>query len=176
VNPFEPRLLICGAGELDRHKPRRRVTHWISIANPGAPSPKPSWFAGERLQLWFGDVVSEADARRGRTQAPTVEDVRHGVEFFRTAWQSGESLVLISCDYGASRSPALAYVCIADQLGPGRESEALSVVLKIGPDAAPNRLVVELGDTLLERKGALLKPLLELYSEINEEISKSIGF
>jgi predicted protein tyrosine phosphatase len=171
MNTFSHRILICGSEELERQR-AREFTHWIGIANPGASCPKPTGFTGLHLQLWFGDVISEADAQQCRTKAPRTLDIQHGVEFFRAACASGESKVLFSCDYGASRSPALAYVCLADQLGVGRESEALDQILTIRPNAVPNRLVVQLGDSLLGRQGTLLVPLRELYRRINEEISK----
>jgi len=144
----------------------------ISIANPGSSCLKPAGFVGEQLQLWFGDVISEADAQQCRTKAPTIQDIRKAVEFFRSARRLPEAKILVCCDYGASRSPALAYVCVADHLGNGWESEALALVLEIRPNAVPNRLVVELGDAFLGRHGALLQPLKQFYSRLNEEISR----
>jgi predicted protein tyrosine phosphatase len=76
------------------------------------------------------------------------------------------SKILVSCDYGASRSPALTYVIIADALGQGREKEALKLVLKIRPEAMPNSMVVLLGDELLERSGALMEALREFNAEL----------
>jgi predicted protein tyrosine phosphatase len=171
MNECRDHLFICGRDELPR-RTKSEFTHLITIANPGTSCPKPTGFHGPHLQLWFGDVVSEADARQCRTKAPTTRDVQEGMEFFRTARVSPISKVLFSCDYGASRSPALAYVCLADQLGVGRESEALDLILNIRPNAVPNRLVVQLADSFLGRKGGLLAPLKQLYSKINEEISK----
>jgi predicted protein tyrosine phosphatase len=101
-----------------------------------------------------------------------MDDLRSAVGFARSAWSLSPSKILVSCDYGASRSPALAYVLVADQLGPGREPEALDVTLQIRPDAVPNRLVVKLGDMLLGREGNLVKALSGLYTKLNEEISK----
>jgi hypothetical protein len=72
------RLWIVGADEVDGQ--RGRVSHLISIANPGAASAKPAWFRGAHLQLWFGDVSSEADAAACRTKAATTEDVRNALE------------------------------------------------------------------------------------------------
>src|SRR5689334_5575730 len=66
-----------------------------------------------------------------------------------------ESKILVSCDQGASRSPALAYVFIADQYGMGRETEAFNL---------------RLGDTFLKRGGALLSPLKAFYARINAEL------
>ncbi len=71
-----------------------------------------------------------------------------------------------SCDYGASRSPAIALIILADRLGPGQEQKALQQVLDVRPDAIPNNLVVELGDNLLHRNGALRRSLDDLYEEV----------
>src|SRR5215475_14026078 len=114
--PFHERLFVCSADELERFK-TRHISHLLTISNPGAPPPQPHWFSGEHLQLWFGDVVSEADAQKCRTKAPVMDDLRCAADFFRTAWSLSPSKILVSCDYGASRSPALAYVFVADQLG-----------------------------------------------------------
>jgi len=142
----------------------------VSIADPRAAPSKPTWFKGAHLQLWFGDVISEVDAKRCKTSAPSIEDVQRAVEFFRDAWLARESNILVSCDQGASRSPALAYLFIADQLGPGREAEAFSLMLDIRSVAVPNGLVVRLGDTFLRRNGALLAPLKAFYAKINAEL------
>ena len=108
----------------------------------------------------------------GAVKCRECEDVRRGVEIFRSVWKSADSRVLVSCDYGASRSPALAYVCVADQLGPNHVSEALSLIMKIRPGAVPNKLVTEFGDVVLERKGALLKPLNKFDRYLNEELKQ----
>jgi predicted protein tyrosine phosphatase len=142
----------------------------VSIANPGGRIAQINWFTGEHLVLFFGDVVSEADAAQCKTQAPTLKDIRHAVEFISKAWRIKTANVLIHCDYGASRSPALAYVALAKELGPGMEEKALQTILQIQPDAVPNNLVIQLGDFLLERQGALIRPLKKMYDDLNDEI------
>jgi predicted protein tyrosine phosphatase len=142
----------------------------VNITNPGAAVSTPSWFKGAHLPLQFGDVVSEADAERWKTRAPNGEDVRQALEFFRDACSAADSRVLISCDYGASRSPALAYVLMADQFGPGREAEAFRLIVEIRPTTVPNGLIVRLGDAHLMRGGALLAPLMEFYETLNAEL------
>jgi len=119
---------------------------------------------------FFGDVASEADAKTWMTTPPTAEDIRRAIEFFRAACNVPGSKLLVSCDYGASRSPALAYLFIADQFGPGREGEAFGLMLSLRPGAVPNRLVVRLGDAFLNRRGALVQPLKELYAKLNAEL------
>ena len=167
MNPFPQRLFISGAAERSLF---RGISHLITVANPGAVQEKPDWFQGEHLPLWFGDVTSTADARRRKTEAPTLDQIQSAVEFFREAWGRPDSRILVSCNYGVSRSPALAYLFIADCLGAGREAEAFKRMLEIHSIALPNRLVVRLGDAFLGRRGALLPPLKKLYAEINEEL------
>ena len=124
------------------------------------------------MQLWFGDVTSEADAKRCHTKAPTIRDVQDALAFFRESYLHPSFKILVSCEYGASRSPALAYVLLADKGGAGNEPKAFQHLMAIRPTAVPNSLVVKLGDIVLDRRGALLKPLKEFYSELNKEISK----
>jgi len=173
MDHFQKRLFICGSVEkLDFQS--RQITHIICIANPGASPAAPPWFNGASLQFWFGDVCSEADARECKTRAPDIEDIRRSLEFFRAAWDCEDSKIMVTCDYGASRSPALAYIFIADQLGAGREEEAFGLTLQIRPEAVPNGLVVRIGDAFLERNGALLRPLKQFYNKLNFELFKQI--
>lgn len=162
------RLWICGAEEVDHFKDRQ-LTHLITITNPGACS-TPAWFKGEQLQFSFGDVVSEQDARQYRTKAASSDDIRQAIVFCRVARQLGAVRLLVSCDYGASRSPALAYVLQADHFGPGREAEALREIIAIRPEAVPNLLVVKLGDQLMARQGALMEPLQDYFAMIEASI------
>lgn len=165
------RLIICGVDEVSNYC-RHNITHIVSIVNPGTSPVETEWFSGERLVLYFGDVVSAADAAQFHTQAPTLEDLRMAVEFISQAWQKETAKVLVQCDYGASRSPALAYVALANDFGPGHEEEAFRTTLECQPDAVPNLLVVQLGDVLLKRQGSLTIPLKKMNHALNEEINQ----
>ena len=63
--------------------------------------------------------------------------------------------VLIHCRQGKSRSAAIALMGIADELGRGREAEAVNMLDDLRNIATPNPLIVNLADTILERGGAL---------------------
>lgn len=127
MNILEDRLIICGLDEVpDYHS--HHITHMLSVANPGARIVRPAWFSGEYLELYFGDVNSESDAAQCRTIAPSGEDVRRAIDFIVQAWRISTSKVLVHCDYGASRSPAIAYVALAKELGPGFEGKALKII------------------------------------------------
>jgi len=169
VNDIQDRLVICGVDEVSNYRDHD-ITHMVSIANPRTLIVRPAWFTGEYIELYFGDVVSESDAARCNTVAPTLDDVTRGVDFMRHAWSVSGSTILVHCDYGASRSPALAYVALSNECGAGSEEMALKMILSIRPDAVPNKMVVQLGDKLLQRNGALLKPVIELYGQIAEEL------
>jgi len=169
---FQERLFICGRAERDDYR-SRGISHVVGIANPGAPPFSTPWFNGSHLQLWFGDVTSKADAALWKTSAPIIQDVQQALEFVRIAWSVRKSKVLVTCDYGASRSPALGYLFIADQLGVGREAEALSLMRTIRPHTIPNGMRVRLGDTFLKRRGKLIRPLKDLFFDINTKLPQS---
>ncbi|MCH6206298.1 dual specificity protein phosphatase family protein [Brucella ciceri] len=65
--------------------------------------------------------------------------------------------LLIHCHAGRCRSPAIALLCIAWELGAGRENEAVEQVLSIVPSAALNLHVLQLADDLLNRHGDLVR-------------------
>ena len=151
------------------------ATHLLSIANPGAQIERPTWFSGKHLCLFFGDVVSETDARQCGTTAAELEHVAKALEFSRQAWRSTAGKLIVHCEYGASRSPGMAYVLMADRLGCGHETEALNIVLALRPNALPNKLVVEVGDRFLNRGGELVKPLRAFYAQVNRELQACFG-
>jgi predicted protein tyrosine phosphatase len=160
------KLHICGVEKLEGCS-SLQITQMIRITNPGANISVPSWFKGECLHLSFGDVISAADAAAYNTKAPDTDDIYKALNFARGAWRNNNSRLLVSCDYGASRSPALAYVLLADRLGAGNEHKAFNSIIDIRPEAVPNDMVVRLGDKILGRNGKLRQPLIEFYDEVN---------
>lgn len=169
VHPLQQRLSICSFAERQEYQ-THGISHLVTISNPGSDSARPAWFGGDYLELQFGDVISEADARQCRTIAPQIDHVRCALNFVREATRGEDSRILVSCDYGASRSTALAYLFLADQLGAGHEAEAFNLMLDLRPIAVPNGLVVRLGDTFLNRGGALLAPLKDFNAKLYSEL------
>jgi predicted protein tyrosine phosphatase len=162
---ISPELNICAVDEVDNFV-NHSVTHLISIRNPGSPSGCPSWFKGSFLDLFFGDVVSTLDAQNCKTLPPTSDHIREAIHFSSAAFNSTLAKTLIFCDYGASRSPALAYVILAAHAGPGHEIECFQRIISIRPDAVPNLYVIRLGDSYLSRRGALLDPCQKYVKEL----------
>lgn len=87
---------------------------------------------------------------------PTSELVAQGLAFAR----SHPGRLLINCHAGKARSTALGYAILCDRLGPGREREALELLLAVRPVAAPNILIVRYADTLLNRGGRMEAEIL----------------
>jgi len=133
----------------------------VRISNPGSDLVRPSWFAGKELQLKFGDVFSIRDAEQFNSSPPTLEDLGSAIDFFTKSRNDPSFKILFHCDQGASRSPAVALVCLAAALGAGKESKALEEVFSVRPEAIPNQYVVRLGDELLSRNGRLVHALAE---------------
>lgn len=97
--------------------------------------------ARSHLVLRFDDV----EEPREKLRTPTQDQIAQALEFAR-----GKDKLLVSCRAGRGRSVALAYVITCRERG---VADALKVL-----DATrhrPNRLVVSLGDTLLDGLGIL---------------------
>jgi predicted protein tyrosine phosphatase len=156
--PFQ--LTICGIGELGLHC-EGRVTHVLSILDPG--SPEPEAFAAfdphHRLELRFHDVI---DAGAGWI-APEREDVERLLAFGRELTPSRETHLLVHCHAGVSRSTAAATLILA-QTRPDRPAEqALLTVVRQRPRAWPNLRILELGDALLGRRGEIIGAARAVY-------------
>lgn len=147
---------ICGykdvLGELDR----RRHDLVISIEHPGATpdfglSPDIAAHGHDvpqhKLIFWDNDVADLPDMCTADIAASALEILRGA---------RGKS-ILIHCRGGQSRSTAIALLGVADELGAGREEEAVAYIDRIRDICTPNPLVVRLADDLLQRDGALVR-------------------
>lgn len=102
----------------------------------------------KQVVLRFDDVDFDDRLSSPATPGQVAEAIVFARGFTR-------SRLLVHCNAGLCRSPALALAIIADRMGRGREQEAVDALALIRPGAAPNLLVVEVADMLLGRDGAL---------------------
>ena len=107
------------------------------------------------LVLRFDDVGVPAF---GRQAGPTDDDAARVLEFARgLRARPLAAKVAIHCEAGRSRSAAIALGVLADELGPGAEADAVSMLLGLDVEGkvCPNPLLVRLLDSRLWRYGAL---------------------
>lgn len=113
------------------------------------------------LPLRFDDIGVPAF---GPYVGPTMEDVASAIEFARSVrMRAPDGTLAVHCEIGVSRSAALALAAIADELGPGREGDAVAWLLRDDADGRfqPNSLIVSLADAALFRYGAIDAALAE---------------
>jgi predicted protein tyrosine phosphatase len=161
--PF--RITVCGIEELGGHC-EAGVSHVLSILDPEWPVPEAFGSYGEhaRLELRFHDVIEEAAA--AGTVPPQADHVARLLAFGRDLLAeeaAAEAHLLVHCHAGVSRSTAAMALILAQAL-PGVAAEAIvAEVVRIRPQAWPNLRLIELGDAMLRREGALVAAVCGLY-------------
>jgi predicted protein tyrosine phosphatase len=148
-------LTICGVRELPEQE-GKRWTHVISIWEKDLEGDrscrellKTIAPRADLLFSFFGDTTVP-----GHPHAPRLQDVKRILTF--TSQLPERAKVLVHCRGGVSRSTAIAYSILFQHSKPGMEMENLLHVQCLREWAAPNRLVTELADKALNRKGRML--------------------
>jgi predicted protein tyrosine phosphatase len=149
--PFQ--LTICGIDELCLHC-EGRVTHVLSILDPGCPDPEAfsAFDPHQRLELRFHDVI---DAEPGWI-APEQRDIERMLVFGRELTKGRDNHLLVHCHAGVSRSTAAATLVLAQSRPDRPAEEVLLAVVRHRPRAWPNLRILELGDALLGRQGEIV--------------------
>ena len=137
-------LVICGLHEIDGTLDER-VTHVLSILDPGTPEPAKfaELPADQLLRLRFHDVIEEDQPL---TEAPSPMHIEAILKFGADAARAHHR-ILIHCHMGISRSTAAAVMLLAKE---GRDPEAaVAHVTALRPIAWPNLRMIELADAHL---------------------------
>lgn len=175
MNPLPYRLFICGKSEVHGFA-GSRLTHLLSIEDPGTPKATPMWFHGVHEQIHFNDAENDRDVAIYGGKLPcrqTVQAiVKFGDECLRRSKASEPVTAVVHCFAGVSRSPAAAFVLASQALGAGREDEALRFVLMLRPQAIPNELVVRLADELIGAEGRLVRALAPMKESLRQELER----
>jgi predicted protein tyrosine phosphatase len=129
---------------------KRRYDAVLTIEDPGQRNPLRFHVTPhpEHLVMKFEDV----DFHEPSVALPQPEHVSAAIEFGR---RHLDGSILVHCKAGIARSTALALAIIADRRGAGNEKEAVAELLEVRPEAAPNLLILDMADDLLDRGGAL---------------------
>lgn len=150
VVPAPGGIVVAPLVQAKKHK--RKFDAVLTIEDPNAKPADRLRFSNEtttkHMVLKFEDVDSE---RFGYATA-SRDQVREAIEFGR---EHADGTLLVHCMHGVGRSAACALAIIADRMGPGRETEAVTELIAMRPDATPNLIVVYHADDILGSGGAL---------------------
>lgn len=153
-------LQVCSLRAAENRK--RQFDAVLSLESPRAPRRERLRFharpAPDHLVLRFEDL----DHGPPSVTLPTREHARQVLAFGR---KHAAGKLLVHCVAGVGRSPAAAFVVLADRYGPGREADALDELLRLRPEAVPNLALAAAADDELDRGGALHSVLVAKNSE-----------
>lgn len=146
-----PRIIVTPLSAVEdtirMHRPSRMVT----LLSPEHMIETHPALGGERhLRLGVQDIVDPAAGN----MPPAAHHVLQLLEFARE-WDAQDPM-LIHCWAGISRSTAAAYIIACDRAGPGSEAALAQILRTRSSRADPNRLLVRLGDDLLNRRGRMV--------------------
>ena len=148
-------LTICGVRELPEQE-GKRWTHVISIwdkdclFDPACRERVKAVAPRAKLHFsFFADTLVP-----DHPHAPGLQDVKRILDF--TKRLPAKAKVLVHCHAGVSRSTAIGYAILCQHSPLGMEMENLLHVQSLRDLVFPNRLIIELADKVLKRKGGML--------------------
>ena len=148
-------ITVCGIEELAGHCDTC-ASHVLSILDPDAAVPDAFGAFGEheRLELRFDDVIEEMPG----LQPPQPAHVESILAFGRDLLAEPRCAVhlLVHCHAGISRSTAAMTLILAQAMPDQPAATILELVHGIREKAWPNLRMIEIGDAMLQRAGALI--------------------
>jgi predicted protein tyrosine phosphatase len=133
-----------------------RASHLISLMGPEHPVHRPGFIARDRhLMLGVNDIAFKGT---GKLIGPSEQHIAAIIEFAKQ-WQreASDKPLLIHCWLGQSRSPAAALIA-ALTANPKIDDFKLAQALRAAsPFANPNKRMVELADSVIQRNGKLIE-------------------
>ncbi len=162
-NPIPPfGITICGLDELAGHC-EVGATHVLSVLDPDYPVPEAFGTYGEhvKLEVRFNDIVDETPGQ----VLPQPEHVESVLALGRDllAEPGRPAHLLVHCHAGISRSTALTTLILAQALPQQPARAILGVVHQVREKAWPNLRLIEMGDAVLGRGGALIEATHRLH-------------
>lgn len=149
-------ITVCGIEELAGHGDAG-ASHVLSILDPDHPVPEAFGVFGEheKVELRFHDIIDETPGML----APQPGDVARILALGRDLLVQpvGTAHLLVHCHAGISRSTASMVLIVAQALPDLAANAVLQLVHSIREKAWPNLRLVEIGDAMLGRGGALVE-------------------
>ena len=146
-----PRIHVCPLSLISATVAETDASHLVSLINDDTAVERPASIAEDRhLFLGINDIVEPMDGM----VVPDEEHVRELLDFIG-GWDMTKPMV-VHCFAGISRSTAAAFITIC-ALRPERDEMALAQAFRSASVYAyPNRRLVTLADTILERDGRMV--------------------
>jgi predicted protein tyrosine phosphatase len=149
-----PKLLVSPLSAVQECIRLHRPSHLVTLLSPEFMIETPRGFQPEQhLRLAVDDVV---ETWAGQSP-PTERHVAQLLDFGRS-WDA-RAPILIHCWAGISRSMGAAFAVLCDRLGPGCEHSVARIIRDRAPHADPNRLIVQIADGMLDRRGQMTKAI-----------------
>jgi len=149
-------ITVCGLEELAGHG-TTGVSHVLSILDPDHPVPEAFGTYGEheKLEVRFHDIIDETPG----LLMPQPEHVESILALGRDlmAEPAATARLLVHCHAGVSRSTASMALILAQALPEQAAHTILMLVYGIREKAWPNLRLMEIGDAMLGRDGALVE-------------------
>jgi predicted protein tyrosine phosphatase len=173
---FHFKFSICGVGDLSNYC-KLGITHVLSMLDPGFPEPDifHSFGKHERLELRFHDIIDE----RAGMVAPQDVHVKRLLRFGQalTSHQASTAHLLVHCYAGLSRSTSAMVLLLAQARPDVAAADVIDQVVKTRPNAWPNLRILEIGDTVLGRRGELVSAAQRQYDRVvavNPEFGRTL--
>jgi predicted protein tyrosine phosphatase len=146
----EPLIYVCPLATVPDAIRTVRPSHLVSLLDPESMIDTPEGVARERhLRLGINDIAEPYEDL-------VVPEARHVAELLRfvRGWEQTAPM-LIHCWAGISRSTAAAFIALCALNENYPEDELARLVRRRGAHAYPNKLLVQLADDMLGRKGRM---------------------
>lgn len=136
----------------------REIGYVLSLLSPNLrPLDIPSDFRGETLVLRFDDVEVPHGASIAAGYVPVREQQISALLQFLLWSAHGSGHILIHCTQGIARSTAAALILLYSRLEERPHGVfAGEALLKIAPQASPNRLMIRYADEAFAANGKLI--------------------
>lgn len=158
-------LTVCGLEELEGHR-ESRVTHVLSILDPGIPDPIAfgRYDRHHRTTLRFHDIIEPVPGMILPERRHVEEIVAFGEELVDDLGEGRDGHLLIHCHMGISRSTAAMITMLAMARPSEPEDAVVDRLVAIRPHAWPNARMVGFADDILGRGGRLSEAVRGLHA------------
>ena len=150
-------IRVCALACLENALRANRTTHLISLLTPELMPETPAQIPPhQHLHLAFHDI----NHPRPGLRAPDTDQLQKMIDFAQRWNLKGE--LIIHCWAGVSRSTAAAFIVQCSLNPQADEFDFARQLRAASPTATPNRLMVELADTALNRDGRMIAAIAEI--------------